>query len=251
MNVEGEQLEEEESNSECTAPSSFGSSDSVNNLSANFEVVKILTEKFHLPKDLCENPAIFKEFFSIDTWNHLPDDVQNSLASNLLPNFSENDDYEKQVTIQKLFSNDIVRFGQTPLQSFQVNLEDGNYRPDIAKLNNSLKKAQEREHKFQECERISRLAKNLMISREKLLRSAYSLPAGGITKVSRSVSTIPKLSSSAAASRAKKRYFQEINSISEELGLNPQLSEDENYPEGPPIPLTRKQKKLLSGLAVS
>ena len=150
-----------------------------------------------------------------------------------------------------LFNNEIERFGQTPLKTFQVNLEDGNYRPDIVKLNKSLKRANEREQRYQECERVSRLAKDLHNARNDILKLAYSQPAGGITKLSKSVSAAPKLSSSAAAKRAKKRYFHEIACISEELGFNAQFSDDENYPEGPSPSLTVKQRSTLSGLVVS
>ena len=249
MNAEG-QLEDDGID-ESTEPSnaSYGSSESAGN-QEDYELVKLLTETFNLPKDLCEDPEIFREFFSMDTWNTLSDDIQNTLASNLLPTFPDHDDYEKQRTIQMLFNNEIERFGQTPLNTFQANLEDGNFRPDILKLNKSLKRANEREQRYQECERVSRLAKDLHSSRTELLKLAYSQPAGGITKL-RSVGAVPKLSSSAAANRAKKRYFQEITSITEELGVSAQFSDDENYPEGPSPSLTTKQKMTISGLVVS
>lgn len=46
--------------------------------------------------------------------------------------------------------------------------------------------------------------------------------------------------------RAKKRYFQEISQINDEIGFD--ASEDENYPEGPPAQLSRKQKRHLNGI---
>lgn len=244
-----EQVIEEDSD-DFSADCNSSEDESIGELGENFEVAKILTEKFHLPKDLCENPDIFREFFSQETWFNLSEDVQNSLMSNYLPNFPENDDIEKQVTIENLFSDQIHRFGETPLGKFQENLQEGNYRPDIAHFKKSIKKAEEREQRFQECERISRIAKNLLINREKLLRRAYNAPPGGNLKVNRVVSTVPNLSNSAATVRAKKRYFQEINEISEDIGLVGSLSDDENYREGPPTPLSRKQRKQLNSLQV-
>lgn len=249
MNIEGLDDDGIEESSE-PSNASYGSSRSAGNQDELFEPVKLLNETFNLPRDLCEDPAIFDEFFSIDTWNSIPEDVRNSLCSNLLPTFPENDEFEKKKTIQMLFKNELERFGQAPLKNFQANLEDGNYRPDIVKLSKSLKRAHEREQRYQECERISRLAKSLHNSRIELLKSAYSQPAGGISKLSRTISAAPKLASTAAANRAKKRYFQEIISISEEAGFNPLLSDDENYPEGPSPSFTNKQKMTLSGLLV-
>lgn len=246
------QVIEEDSDAFSDATENSGSSDElIGELGERFEVAKILSEKFHLPKDLCENPEIFYEFFSVETWNTLSEEVQTLLMTNYLPNFPENDETEKLITLQALFTNEIVRFDQAPLETFQRNLEDGNYRPDIAHYRKSIRKAEEREQRFQECERISRIAKNLMISREKLLRSAYMTPPGTTPiRVSRNVNPVPKLSSSAVTQRAKKRYFQEINEIAEEIGIVGPLSDDENYPEGPPTPLTRKQKKQLNMMQV-
>lgn len=252
---------EEDSDDYSAAENSGGltdeeESESVGELGENFEVAKILTEKFHLPKDLCENPEIFNEFFSLDTFMNLSEDVQRSLMLNYLPDFpdTEDDFHEKQITLQHLFTDEIERFGSTPLGIFQHNLQEGNYRPDIAHYRKSIRKAEEREQRFQECERISRLARNLMINREKLLRSAYTSPPGSNigAKPSQVVSTMPKLTASVASLRAKKRYFQEINEISDDIGLVGPLSDvDDNYPEGPPTPLSKKQKKQLNALQVS
>lgn len=227
--------------SEATANSTIESNDE--SLGDNVEVAKILDHKFHLPKDLCEHFEIFKEFFSTDTWQQLSSDERSHL-SNLLPTFPENNEAEQAETIQQLFANTLTRFGQTPLDAFHSNLQDGNYRPDIAHYRKCILKAEEREQRIRECERISLLAEKLVFSREKLLRSAYRCPAGSFPQLPHSASNVPRLSSSSATMRANRRYFQEITKLTEELGLP--LSEDETIPEGMQTQLTKKQIKKFS-----
>lgn len=246
--------------SEMTETSSDGSSSSSDSGQSNqsLEPVRILKRNLELPKSLCENPSIFHEFFSLETWKSLPDHMQDQLNA-FLPRFdgivsNENDEQiEMNVTLQKLFTNQIKRFGASPLIDFQRNLEEGNYRPDISRLREHIRKSQRREQRFQQCERVSRLAKALVVSREKLLRAAYDgVHCQSINSIDDKVTNnAPKLTSTVAAERAKKRYFGEISSIMEDVGLDLQLSDDENYPDGPPVHLTRKQRKYLSGTQVS
>ncbi|KAF6211955.1 hypothetical protein GE061_012472 [Apolygus lucorum] len=48
--------------------SSYHSDDS--SQSGRMESARILGETFHFPQGLCDNPEIFKEVLSIDTWNN-------------------------------------------------------------------------------------------------------------------------------------------------------------------------------------
>lgn len=239
--------------------SSSESSDSNNSeMSAiPLEPSRILKQNIELPVGLCENASIFEEFFSLDTWNTLPTPIQEHLTQ-FLPRFSDNPSVnavEQTRTIHAIFNNEVQRFGSAPLSDFQRNLEGGNYRPDIARLRANMQKSQRREQRFQECERISRIAKAAMISREKLLKFAYDAPLGGSLRAPRMAITpnavMPKLIASAAAQRSKKRYFHEISAIAEDIGLDGLLSEDENYPDGPPVQLTRKQRRHLGGFQVN
>lgn len=247
------------SDSECSSASNAdtsSSSDSDSNSETSnvvLEPARILKQQLDLPKGLCDNVNIFNEFFSVDTWNNLPEPIKDHLV-NFLPNFSTDpliNRHEQDATIEQFFSNDIQRFGASPLRDFQKNLEEGNFQPDISRLRSNIQKSLRREQKFQECEHLSRLAKSLVLSRERLLKAAYDSPYGATLKVDRVLHGTNKLSTSAAAMRAKKRYFQDISTISEDVGLSPTLSDDENYPEGPPAQLSRKQRRHLSGIQVS
>lgn len=236
----------EDSDSEGSEATANSTNESVDeSLGENIEVAKILDHKFHLPKDLCEDPEIFKELFSPDTWNQLSKEERSSL-SELLPEFPENNEEERDETIQQLFENTLTRFNQTPLDTFHSNLQDGNYRPDIAHYRTSILKAEEREQRIRECERISLLAEQLVGSREKLLRSAYRCPPGSLPNLPHSSASVPRLSSSSATMRANRRYFQEISKLSEELGLS--ISDDEVVPEAMQVQLTKKQIKQFTEL---
>jgi nuclear factor related to kappa-B-binding protein len=227
--------------SEATANSSNESNDE--SFGDNIEVAKILDQKFHLPKDLCEHSEIFREFFSLDTWEQLSSEEKSHL-SNLLPEFPDNNVAERNKTVQQLFANTLTRFNLTPLDNFHNNLQDGNYRPDIAHYRKSILKSEEREQRIRECERISLLAEKLVCSREKLLRSAYRCPPDSMPQLPHSSSNVPRLSSSSATMRANRRYFQEISKISEELGFA--VSDDESIPDGMQTQLTKKQIKQFN-----
>lgn len=232
----------ESDGSDVTVNSTIESNDE--SLAENVEVAKILDQKFHLPKELCENSEIFKEFFSLDTWKQLSNDERQRLSA-FLPQFPEGNDEEQEETLQQLFANTLTRFNQTPFDSFHNNLQDGNYRPDIAHYRKSIQKAEEREQRIMECERISLLAEQLVCSREKLLKSAYRSSAGSLLQFPQAAPTLkaPKLSSSSATMKANRRYFQEISKLHEQLGFV--MSDDEPILEGIQQ-LTKKQIKQFS-----
>lgn len=227
--------------SEATVLSSNESSlsDSISN---DCEVAKILNNKFQLPKELCESREIFEEIFSLSTWNELSASEQENLIK-LLPDFPENSRKEKETTIHQLFSKKITRFGETPFDKFHTNLQDGNYRPDIAHYRKRILKEEERDQRIRECERISMLAEKLVVSREKLLRSAYSsensIPFMSDDKISRS-----NLSATIAAMRGNKRYFQELLKIFDDLNYS--FSDDETMPNRSHLQFTKKQIKQFN-----
>lgn len=211
-----------------------------------FELAQIGNEVFSLPRGLCENSAIFDEFFSLETWKQLPPEVQNHLKQ-FLPQFDDILEpkaaaVELNRTLEMFFNNELDRFGQTPLSKFQKDLEIGNFRPDILHLRQNINKSKRRERRFQECEYISQLARQLLISRQRLLQNLNQVSNNSneqkTLKVNRRFGeelvkpqhihlyNDNKLS----AIRARKRYHTEIVRISTELNLNSNdlSSSDEN-----------------------
>lgn len=234
----------DDSDSDCSLITEDSSNESiVESLSDNYEVAKILDQKFHLPKDLCENADIFKELLSLDTLNQLTEDDKASL-NHLLPHFPDDNDGEEQnKSIQLLFENKLSRFGQTPIDKFHNNLQDGNYRPDIAYYRRSILRAEQREQRIRECERVSLLAEKLVLSRERLLKATMkSSPADYPSFIDK---PLPELSSCTAAMRANRRYFKEILKLSEDMGMS--LSDDEKIPpEACLLQLSKKQIKQFN-----
>lgn len=194
----------------------------------NCEVAKILGHKFQLPKELCENHDVFSELFSMTTWNQLSNHEKERL-SEFLPKFPEDQKLEKQKTVERLFDNKISRFDKTPLDSFFNNLQDGNYRPDIAHYRSLILKSEERDQRIQECERVSNLAKKLVLSREKLLRSVYRRPSDKINSVNSSNETAEFSKLSSSMIRANRRYLHELKAISTKFNHDSSDEDDKEF----------------------
>lgn len=140
-----EKAESEQSFSGESSSSSGSSSASTEGEDEAMEMVRILGQTIELPQELCEDYGVFREFFSMKTWEELEDDHKESLKE-LLPKFPENDMEEKEKTIKMLFECEPFHF-TSPLDDFFNNLRQGNYRPDIAKMRKFLKKARAKQQR--------------------------------------------------------------------------------------------------------
>ncbi|XP_017058472.1 nuclear factor related to kappa-B-binding protein [Drosophila ficusphila] len=182
------------------------------------------TDIFRLPRGLCENSAIFHEFFSLETWQLLPHHFQARLQP-MLPDFSglvsgqAQANAEQQRTLVQLFNGGLQRFGQSPLLQLQRHLEEGNLRPDVLQLRKSIQHSSRREFRFQQAERVSQLAKELFLSREQLLQDAYSAapPSEGAfgkylprPRPRKRKQPMLSMENRFCSQRAKKRYAQEL-----------------------------------------
>lgn len=140
-----EKMESEYSNSGESSSSSDSSSGSSEGEEEVMEPVRILGNSLELPQELCEDFSLFKEFFSMKTWEALGGEHREHLKK-LLPKFPENDQEEKEKTLKMLFNLEPFHFS-SPLDVFYNNLRQGNYRPDIAKMRKFLKKARAKQQK--------------------------------------------------------------------------------------------------------
>lgn len=215
-----------------------------------FEAAALNGHTFNLPVELCENPLIFEEFFSIDTWNALGATAQQHLHQ-FLPQFAHlspaENHAEQQHTVLALLGGNpearhrIDRFGNAPMAQIQANLEAGNYRPDIARARARIEHQKRRERRFQEAERISRMAKELLVRRERLLHAydttAPGRPAGsapntdwGLASKSHSRWSTSKSSvETSLKERSRKRYYDELASIAKRAGVVGEPEFDEAY----------------------
>ncbi|XP_052894116.1 uncharacterized protein LOC128301590 [Anopheles moucheti] len=236
-----------------TYESSSGSDSDESNASL-LERSCLLSNKFMLPKDLCENGNIFDEFFSRTLWNTLPPAIQHKLAK-LLP-VAKDDMPSATKVVHDLLSHDLHRFGKEPMDDFRFKLANGNFRVDVAKLQHNLVKLTTKDRRMVELQRMSRSAQNVMLSREAVLYSElhsndvralpstgrvtdgynhrrqwdYDLPAS---------STMQKCQSA-----AKKRYLSEIINICDEIGLPMTLSDEEDCMHALPAGTVRKQRRM-------
>ncbi|XP_022114654.2 nuclear factor related to kappa-B-binding protein isoform X4 [Pieris rapae] len=225
---------------ESSSSSSDSSSESSESDEEIMEQVRILGHTLELPQDLCEDPNLFKEFFSMKTWDSLAEKHKDQLKE-LLPKFEENDEEEKQATLKMLFNHEPFHF-TSPLTCFFKNLRQGNYRPDIARMRKFLTKARAKQQRHKIKSFYAKLLPEVLISRERLLAVAKSSPPGQIPPIPL---LPPKPSSKNNYKplyvRARHRYFEELTAIWSEVGC--QGSDDENYPEGPPEHFSKRRKR--------
>lgn len=204
------------------------------------ETAQINGIKIQLPQGLCERQDIFREIFTSEVWNSFSD-VHKQHLQTFLPNFPENDELEKTKTLQRLFDFDIFKF-YSPLAKFHNDLKAGYFRPDIARMRKIIQKAELKEAKYRYKTFKEQLKHEVIQSQVKLLNQIRILPPGVEPKQERRRFNIDYVSH-----RTKRRYFQTLSSIRSKTD-DPGCSSDENYPEGPPISLSKKQKRHLNSI---
>ncbi|EDV93539.1 nuclear factor related to kappa-B-binding protein [Drosophila grimshawi] len=223
--------------------SNSDSDDATTTQSDQMELAQLSAQHiFRLPRGLCESASIFHEFFSVETWQMLPNPMQAHLQA-LLPSYATllapaQAAAEQDRTLLQLFNGGLQHFGQSPLLRLQRQLEEGSLRPDVRQLRRSIERSQRRERRFQEAERLSRLAKELFLSREQILQQVYNMapPPGGDTfkapKARPRKRKTPTLhyreNNRFCLERARKRYCQEFIQLARDLQLQPgDISADE------------------------
>lgn len=238
------------------AYASSSGSDSDESNASLLERSCLLSNKFMLPKDFCDNGGIFEEFFSPELWDTLPQTTQQKLAK-LLPVVND-DTLEATNLVHSLLSHELHRFGKEPMNDFRGKLSNGCFRIDVAKLQHNLAELTTKDKRMVELQRMSRLAHNVMLSREAVLfgelhsNDVRALPtAGRITDTyghRRQRDYDSNVSSAMAKSQvvAKKRYLSEIINICDEVGLSLTLSDEEDCMHALPTGAVRKQRRMVS-----
>ncbi|XP_023018228.2 uncharacterized protein [Leptinotarsa decemlineata] len=207
------------------------------------ETAQINGVKIQLPQGLCERQDIFREIFSTETWNSLSD-VNRQHLQTFLPNFPENDELEKTKTLQRLFDFEPFKFN-SPLVKFHDDLKAGYFRPDIARMRGIIKKAERKEAKYRYKTFREQLKYEVLESQNKLIKQIRNLPPGIEPRQEKR-----KINIDYVSHRTKRRYFQILSQIklkTDDAGC----SSDENYPEGPPVSMSRKQKRHLNSVRSS
>ncbi|XP_049285434.1 uncharacterized protein LOC125764851 isoform X2 [Anopheles funestus] len=237
-----------------TYESSSGSDSDESNASL-LERSCLLSNKFMLPKDLCENVSIFHELFSRTLWDTLPQTTQQKLAK-LLP-VAKDDMPSATKVVHSLMSQELQRFGKEPMDDFRCKLANGSFRVDIAKLKHNLAELTKKDKRMVELQRMSRLAPKVMLSREAVLYSElHSNDGRAVPSFGRVTDNYDRrrqwkydFNVSSAMEKyqavAKKRYLSEIINICDEVGLPMSLSDEEDCMHALPTGTTRKQRRMV------
>ena len=187
------------------------------------EEVVVGDETIDIPSDLYTDPAIFHQFFSIDTWNGLlPEEIKLGLL-NLLPSFHQNDIHEKAKTIEMLFGGENFHFGN-PISKFRTELLEGDFSQERRAMKSIVREAQERDHREWLGRHRIMLVQQLLDSRKVLLEEAT-----GTQVTSPRIDT--KLVGGHVRRRIRRRYLDEVTRIKrevDEIGLS---SDDEECEE--------------------
>uniref|UniRef100_A0A182N8Y3 Uncharacterized protein n=1 Tax=Anopheles dirus TaxID=7168 RepID=A0A182N8Y3_9DIPT len=238
---------------------SSSGSDSEESNASLLERSSLLSNKFMLPKDLCDNGAIFDEFFSHSLWDSLPAAVQQHLTK-FLPNECDGPALSQaSQVVHSLLSNSLGRFGQDQMGILRYKLSEGNCRVDMARLQHNLTKSTMKDKRMVELQRMARLAQNVVLSREATLLS--ELHSAGTHSLSTSGRVMDnykhrrrwglQLNISPEIEKcqmlAKKRYLSEIVTVSDDIGLSLSISDEEDCLHALPTAPVRKQRRMFGG----
>ncbi|XP_053679037.1 nuclear factor related to kappa-B-binding protein [Anopheles nili] len=248
-------------NTDNSYESSSGSDSEESNASL-LEKSSLMTNKFMLPKDLCDVSAIFDEFFSHSLWDLLPSATRQHLVK-FLPVFEENQSSATQV-VHDLLSHKLHRFGVDPLLNFRQSLAKGNFRADIVKLQHNLANSLIKERRMVELQRMARLAQYMVLSREVAMLS--ELHSNSIHSLTTSLKTtadqwFPLKTRNRwvqhaystqemvkCRNHAKKRYLSEIVNISDTVGISLSVSDEEDFLDAMPTGPIRKQRRIYGAV---
>lgn len=158
--------------------------------------------------------------FSWENVKQLPAEDLNRLKE-LLPKELKDDPVESDKTLEMLFKNQLTRFDQSTLDMFFNNLQDGNYRPDIARYRKRILEAEKKEQMIKECDYLTTLVENVIKSREKQLKEAYGM--NSMPKMFQNLQSINENNDylTPATMKAKERYQSELSNVFQQLGVLP------------------------------
>ncbi|KAI9563200.1 hypothetical protein GHT06_010658 [Daphnia sinensis] len=210
------------------------------------ETCSIDGEAVVLPTQICENASVLTEMLSSELLSDVLtlEDMQH--LHSYLPAFKTDMENERHKTWNMLFSKKNFMFGN-PVEHFSKKMECGLYNPDIAQTRNLFQKLQKKNIKREQRNYYFNLLQSVVMSRQQLIEAASQLPPGQAVRLQPSqgnnrMSAGGKTNNFLTDERVRKRYFDELKAI------DCRTSDDDNYPEGPPPPLSKKQRRHLGSI---
>merc|ERR1740128_41126 len=187
------------------------------------------------------SPDLLAELLDEDDIEHL---------ESYLPEFETDRKSERRKTWNMLFSKQNFKFGN-PIETYGRQLASGCWNREIAQTKKLFLKAERKNAKREQRNYYFNLVQNVIVSRQQLIETATHLPPGQPVRMSASSRLLSKPSMGSKTNalvteeRVRKRYFDELNA------LDAYSSDDENYPEGPPASISKKQRRHLSSIQSS
>lgn len=141
------------------------------------EVCVVDGEQLVLPSKVCENVDIFMEMLSVESLVEVltPEDVEH--LQSYLPHFGEDDEEQKVLTWDMLFSGQNFKYGN-PVINFCHKVEAGWYNPEIVQTRKLFNKMHEANVGREQKNYYLKLLQSVIVSRQQLVEAASQLPPG-------------------------------------------------------------------------
>ncbi|CAH2320452.1 nuclear factor related to kappa-B-binding isoform X1 [Pelobates cultripes] len=177
-----------------------------------------------LPEDLLEDPELFFDVVSLDTWQNVLSDSQREHLKQFLPSCPDGNDEHQEETIKSLFRGDNFRFGN-PLQIAQKLFRDGHFNPEVVKYRQLCIKSQYKRYVNSQQQYFHTLLKQILASRKVLLDLARKNgPDLVMKRKPPSARTMPE----EKERRAQRRYLKILREVQAECGDSTLSSEEED-----------------------
>ncbi|XP_069598460.1 nuclear factor related to kappa-B-binding protein [Ranitomeya imitator] len=177
-----------------------------------------------LPEDLLEDPELFFDVVSMDTWHNVLSDSQREHLRQFLPSFPENNSQQQEQALQTLFRGENVRFGN-PLQTAQRLFRDGHLNPEVVKYRQLCLKSQYKRYLTSQQQYFHNLLKQILASRKELLDTSRKK---GPDLVMKRKSGSLRNSPEERERRAQRRYLKILREVKEECGDTNLSTEEED-----------------------
>lgn len=177
-----------------------------------------------LPEDLLEDPELFFDVVSADTWQNVLSDSQREHLRQFLPSFPENSTEQQEQVVQSLFRGENFRFGN-PLHSAQKLFRDGHLNPEVVKYRQLCLKSQYKRYLTSQQQYFHNLLKQILASRKELLDVARKKGPDLVMK--RKPASL-RNSPEERERRAQRRYLKILREVKEECGDATLSSEEED-----------------------
>ncbi|XP_053547475.1 nuclear factor related to kappa-B-binding protein isoform X2 [Bombina bombina] len=196
----------------------------VNNGTRIMEECMLGGTRVSLPEDLLEDPELFFDVVSLDTWQNVLSDSQREHLKQFLPCFPEDNANQQEQIIHALFKGDNFRFGN-PLQIAQKLFRDGHFNPEVVKYRQLCLKSQYKRYVTTQQQYFHKLLTQILASRKELLDLARKNgPDFVMKRKPASLRNTPE----ERERLAQRRYLKILREVKEECGDGALSSEEED-----------------------